>query len=136
MRETIFKAIRKDNGEWIEGKPFDMKFRNEIHAFIQDGEFAYKNGSVYGKRIIPETLCQYTGLTYNKAKVFENDTFKLNQFEYQVIFENGTFKLKHIGKLEHLGVWGNLSRLFDADMESILDGIQHTGNIYETTTNK
>jgi len=72
MREILFKAKRKDNGEWVEGyyqKRFDLD-GSEQH-FI----FWSKSYTVWEYvEIDSDTLCQYTGLTdKNDQKIWEND---------------------------------------------------------------
>ena len=64
-REILFKAKRKDNGEWVEGLPTMMW--GMLH--IQDSK---NENTAY--EINPDTLCQYTGLQdKNGRKIWEND---------------------------------------------------------------
>ena len=76
MREILFKAKRKDNGEWVEGyyqKRFDLD-GSEQHLI-----FWSKSYTVWEyAEIDPDTICQYTGLTdKNGNKIWENDIVEL-----------------------------------------------------------
>ena len=80
MREILFKAKRKDNGEWVEGYYLNIA---KINHFICTGKIKL-DGALKGiiapemYVIDPDTLCQFTGLTdKNGRKVWENDIVEL-----------------------------------------------------------
>lgn len=88
MREILFKAKRKDNGEWVEGG-----YRHEKIGEYLTAVFIIENltsGVSETHRVDPETVCQYTGLNdSNGTKMFEGDIIKYaDRYDYECYVES------------------------------------------------
>lgn len=72
-REILFKAKRKDNGEWVEG--YYRADPDLDRYFICGWEYGYSENGIerepFDEEVYPSTLCQYTGLT--DKNIWEND---------------------------------------------------------------
>ena len=91
-RKILFKAKRKDNGEWVEGQ-----YAYTTNPLTEDGKpikHLICNGTnIFNDLIDPDTLCQYTGLTdKNDKKIWENDIVELPDGEgyFTCEWEEGT----------------------------------------------
>ena len=86
-REILFKAKRKDNGEWVEGNLITNE-RNENQKYI-GYIFDERNGVIEDfdlVEVIPTTICQCTGLTdKNGRRIWENDIARNEEGDIGVV---------------------------------------------------
>lgn len=81
MREILFRAKSKDNGEWTEGyyailgdEDLARHFIVQNCAVLKLSENQEDNMCFNDVEIDPETLCQFTGMTdKNGDRIWEND---------------------------------------------------------------
>ena len=77
MSEILFKAKRKDNGEWIEGYPYPS-ITGELRYMTGYDPCFNNQYMVNSYEIDPETICQYIGLTdKHGVKIFEGDSIRV-----------------------------------------------------------
>lgn len=91
MRYILYKARRRDNGEWIEGYPVIIKGSEQCYMFTGQlslsGCLERKALDFVRVEVESATLCQYIGLTDEKGKrIYEND---IVAFEDRHSTENG-----------------------------------------------
>ena len=80
MREILFRGKRIDNGEWVEGYLLFDEEHNE--AYIAEH---FEDKAAYLRKVIPETVGQYTGYENNGNKIFEGDIVRTQRGKFYEI---------------------------------------------------
>ena len=107
MREILFKAKRKDNGEWIEG--YYTECRGETFIGIDTSSIfeIFCPPVIRWFKVSSETLCQFTGLCdKNGKKIWENDIIKYHFGEIYAPIKYGYYQnCFDAQKTEHVGFY-------------------------------
>lgn len=107
MREILFKAKRKDNGEWVEGYYVYDNVKNK--AFICTTRLLYGwLQKVMWIEVDSNTICQFTGMTdKNGVRIWENDVawivYDGKEHIYQIVWDNSELDFKATNGKENYG---------------------------------
>ena len=93
-REILFKAKRKDNGEWVEGGYFSEPYTEKKFIICWNSFGLGFNEFI---EVDPDTLCQYTGLTdKNGKRIWENDICdRKEKYPEIVTYNEGDWQLDY-----------------------------------------
>lgn len=137
-REIKFRGKRIDTGEWAYG---DLVRHSDGGAFICTNTARYGGGAieVAGIEVYPETVGEYTGLSYTGLDIYEGDVLRLYggepydngvisfmdydwEFTGHVIFQNGSFVVSESN--DACCIWIDAIFCEDIDVEKL-------GNIHD-----
>lgn len=101
----LFKAKRIDNGEWVEGMPFEIEGKTMM--LIRDDENFLRThyldenmwtAEIYCVEVDPSTICQCTGLKDMNGKlIWENDIVKDKHGNlYKAFWQNNYYQFSWI----------------------------------------
>lgn len=97
----LYKAKRIDNGEWVQGVPFEIEGKMVI--LIKDNENLLRvhyieenmwEADIYAIEVEPDTICQCTGLKDDNGNlIYENDILflkdEINGCKWKAVVEFG-----------------------------------------------
>ena len=137
MREILFRAKRKDDGEWVSGY--------YVYDYAHNAHFIFKNQlvcpncindrridySVCDYEIDPDTLCQYTGKSDEDGeKIFEGD---IVGFIDLYSTESGYSESSCLGEV----IWSkeeccfHVTNRLSAESWEVLDECKVVGNVFD-----
>lgn len=119
MMETLFRGKKVDGTGWVEGFYFyqDYYWRGE---HIRE-HYILPVGCGDACRVDPYTVGQYTGITINDERIYEDDVITLySSYDYRFVVRLGEYS-KSVGFTHFSGVGFYCERVGDEDF------IQHFG---------
>ena len=119
MREILFRAKRKDNGEWVYG---DLLQNIDCYKIREREKDITRIAKSY--EVIPETVGQYTGLKdINGKKIFEGDIVT-GLFNYTDIIGHIVYGSDATFFIERKGLYG-------IGLNNAEDWLEVIGNIHD-----
>ena len=132
MREILFRAKRKDNGEWIEGNVLQTDDGNCYIATSCLAGAIDEPLMVAAYKVDPETLCQFTGMSDKKGKhIWENDILHRayhSEDDCVVVWNDGRFCFKTIHGQYNQDPMTLLSICF---IQKAVDRLSVIGNVFD-----
>lgn len=115
----LFKAKRVDNGEWVQGVPFEIEGKTVI--LIKDNENLLRThyleenmwtAEIYAIEVDPSTICQCTGLKdKNGNLIWENDIVELLGHRGVIKFTCGGFGIGYRKNIDWEEIQANIMRI-------------------------